>query len=222
MKTNNLVYIKQNRTMTNSRELSEFFEKEHHNVLKAIESAIEDLSDPEFSGVNFHSANYTDEQGKSRPMYELTQDAFTLVAMGFKGKRALTFKKLYIQEFNRMSAELEARGLPTVPMEELLELAAAELRKRDAIIAEHKSSPVTLTKTCALNSFTIFKQYPKIQAEVKTRMLKKPALSKYGTSGTTTMLLEEKGLAQLKAKNKIGQYYSVFDRAAVERVEASL
>jgi phage regulator Rha-like protein len=40
------------------------------------------------------------------PAYRLTRDGFTLLAMGFTGKRALQFKLAYIDAFNKMEAEL--------------------------------------------------------------------------------------------------------------------
>ena len=53
-------------------------------------------------------------------MYLLTRDAFTLLAMGFTGSRALAFKVAYINAFNRMEqlltgrAEAQAIPAPTV------------------------------------------------------------------------------------------------------------
>ncbi|AGQ38576.1 TPA: Rha family transcriptional regulator [Mannheimia haemolytica] len=38
------------------------------------------------SHLNFKVAKYIDEQGKSRKMYLMTQDGFTLLVMGFTHK----------------------------------------------------------------------------------------------------------------------------------------
>jgi len=38
---------------------------------------------PEFSARNFAVAEYTDEQGKKRPCYEITRDGFAFLALGF-------------------------------------------------------------------------------------------------------------------------------------------
>lgn len=51
-------------------------------------------------------ADFTDEQGKLRPMYQLSRDGFTLVAMGFTGKKALDWKVRYIEAFNAMERAL--------------------------------------------------------------------------------------------------------------------
>lgn len=91
------------RQVTTSLNVAEVFGKQHLSVMRAIRS----LDVPEdFSQCNFASASYIDAQGKPRPMYNLTRDGFTLLAMGFTGKAAMQFKLAYIEAFNRMEAEL--------------------------------------------------------------------------------------------------------------------
>jgi len=46
--------------------------------------------------------------GAFDPAYTLTQDGYTLLAMGFTGKRALAFKLAYIEAFNRMEEVLRS------------------------------------------------------------------------------------------------------------------
>lgn len=38
---------------------------------------------------NFRQSSYFNLQGKEQPYYEMTKDGFTLLAMGFTGKKAL-------------------------------------------------------------------------------------------------------------------------------------
>lgn len=93
-----------------------FFTKRHDDVLKKIRNL--DCSQ-EFSARNFAEAEYIDEQGKPRPMYEMTKDGFVFLVMGFTGKKAAQFKEAYIAEFNRMEAELYGNKIaPTVSQEE--------------------------------------------------------------------------------------------------------
>ncbi len=47
--------------------------------------------------------------------YEMTRDGFTPLAMGFTGKTALAFKVRYIEEFNRMEAQLKMPQAPQLP-----------------------------------------------------------------------------------------------------------
>lgn len=90
---------------TSSQLIAQTFGKPHCNVLRDIAKVCEQLPES-FSQLNFESANYLDAQGKSRPMYLLTRDAFTLLVMGYTGKEAMQFKLKYIEAFNAMEAEL--------------------------------------------------------------------------------------------------------------------
>ena len=85
----------------NSLMVAKMFSKRHDNVLNSIRSIMSD-DDDGFSALNFKEATYIDEQGKKRPCYCMTRDGFTLLAMGFTGKRAMQFKKAYIRRFNEM------------------------------------------------------------------------------------------------------------------------
>jgi len=118
---------------TTSNEVAHHFGKRHERVLDAARTLIADL--PESSRHNFVLAEYTDEQGKSRPAYRLTRDGFTLLAMGFTGKKALAFKLAYIKAFNDMEAELHSQQRITteapyavLPGQKLSAENAAELR----------------------------------------------------------------------------------------------
>jgi Rha family phage regulatory protein len=51
--------------------------------------------------------SYKDSTGRVLKQYLLTQDGFTLLAMGFTGAKALEFKLMYIKAFNEMKKELE-------------------------------------------------------------------------------------------------------------------
>ena len=60
----------------------------------------------------FQKSTYTNEQnGQTYPMYLMNRDGFTLLAMGFTGKKALQFKLAYIDAFNTMEAELNRINL---------------------------------------------------------------------------------------------------------------
>ena len=51
-------------------------------------------------------------------MYEITRDGFTLLAMGFTGKKAMQFKIKYIAAFNEMEAKLkDLTGKPVIVSE---------------------------------------------------------------------------------------------------------
>lgn len=75
----------------------------HGHVLRCIRALIAQIP-TEFSAPNFEAVKYLDAKGESREMYRITRDGFTLLAMGFTGKKALGFKMAYIQAFDDMAA----------------------------------------------------------------------------------------------------------------------
>jgi Rha family phage regulatory protein len=101
---------------TTSLEVARFFGKDHAKVLRDIRLLIEQC-EAKFCGANFGLTSFVINMPhggtREEPAYRLTRDGFTLLAMGFTGKRALAFKLAYIEAFNALEAE-RARPL-TVP-----------------------------------------------------------------------------------------------------------
>lgn len=102
------VSLHSGRPATTSLEVAKFFGKRHTDVLRDVNNFSANCPE-EFSQRNFASAEYSDEQGKPRPMFILYRDGFMLLVMGYTGKKALGMKLAYIEAFNRMEAELAAR-----------------------------------------------------------------------------------------------------------------
>jgi phage regulatory protein, rha family len=92
------------RLITTSLKIAEKFGKEHAHVLRDIRDM--ECSDM-FRESNFGLSSYKSAQGKTLPMYEVTRDGFTLLAMGYTGKEAMKFKEDYINAFNAMENELK-------------------------------------------------------------------------------------------------------------------
>ncbi|OGG93089.1 MAG: hypothetical protein A2527_14275 [Candidatus Lambdaproteobacteria bacterium RIFOXYD2_FULL_50_16] len=91
--------------------LARHFGKRHDHVLAAIKNQFNgpnfgDVNFDQFNRLNFAPVEYQDAKGEKRPAFEITRDGFTLLAMGFTGKKALVWKIKYIQAFNQMEAEL--------------------------------------------------------------------------------------------------------------------
>lgn len=109
-----VVSIINNQVVTTSLEVARVFDKRHDNVLRSIEQIVADLkneaSDSNFTESNFGLSEYTDSTGRTLPLVNLTRDGFTLLAMGFTGKRALQFKLAYIAQFNAMEAALKRKS----------------------------------------------------------------------------------------------------------------
>ncbi|WP_159649132.1 Rha family transcriptional regulator [Erysipelothrix aquatica] len=111
-----LVILQDNRAITTSLMISEVFGKRHDNVLKDIE----DLATQNLGAKNlFHESTY-ENRGKEYPMYLMNRDGFTLLAMGYTGKKALKFKLQYIDAFNKMEESIKNQiMIPTNPMDAL-------------------------------------------------------------------------------------------------------
>jgi len=98
----------QDRTMTTtSLNIAEVFQRNHKDVIRKIES----LEIPQdFCERNFTPTSKTVAMPrggeKQIKAYTITRDGFTLLAMGFTGKKAMQFKLAYIEAFNRMETEL--------------------------------------------------------------------------------------------------------------------
>lgn len=123
-KNQDLVSIKNDVIVADSRVIAQNFNKEHYNVLRDIENLIEDLSELDefnFEGVKINQSNfglvknfmlfdkveYVDNHNQLRPMYNLNRQRFELLAMGFTGKKALEWKLKYIKAFNDMENALK-------------------------------------------------------------------------------------------------------------------
>ncbi|HFK1427502.1 MULTISPECIES: Rha family transcriptional regulator [Bacillus cereus group] len=111
-----LVFENNGKVVTDSLMIAEMFEKTHDNVLKDIRKQIE-YAGPEFSLVNFHESNYENECGRKYLKYNLTEEAFTLVAMSYNTKEAVQMKIKFIEEFKRMKQHIQnQQQLPKDPM----------------------------------------------------------------------------------------------------------
>ncbi len=130
-----LVTIRKDKIVCNSLQVAEKFGKRHQEVLYAIEGRAcsckgkgckkcngrgyqqlgllqEDLEISTKSHLSkmFEKSSYKDNGGRKRPMYYMTRDGFTLLAMGFTGEKALKWKIQYIQAFNTMEEMLKERN----------------------------------------------------------------------------------------------------------------
>ncbi|EAL7224277.1 phage antirepressor Ant [Campylobacter coli] len=86
----------------NSLQIAEVFEKDHSNVLKAIDK----LPNDKFKSSNFKYDSYFDKKSEQRRMINLTRDAFSLLVMGFTGEKAYKWKIEFIKAFNEMEKRL--------------------------------------------------------------------------------------------------------------------
>lgn len=147
---NEIVYRgESNQPLTNSKLVAEVFEKEHKHVREAIKKL---LTTAENSTVHqmFSESTYLNEQNKEQPMFIMNQDGFTLLAMGFNGKKAMEFKLKYIEAFNKMKKEIESSkpSLPQNYLEALKSLVKAEEEREQLALENRKQQQeiVTISK----------------------------------------------------------------------------
>ncbi len=85
------------------------------------EGCAENSADPMFV-----ETIYVNEQNRQEyPMFIMNRDGFTLLAMGFTGKKAMRFKLDYIAAFNAMEKALKEQQKPLSQLEILVQSAQA-------------------------------------------------------------------------------------------------
>lgn len=114
-----LVIIQNRKVVTTSLQVAETFEKEHKNVIQSIKNLAAENSATKNM---FHEDTY-ENRGKQYPMYYMNRDGFTLLAMGFTGKKALEFKLKYIEAFNRMEQQLKELNQPSYMIDDPIKRA---------------------------------------------------------------------------------------------------
>ena len=93
------------RILASSRDVAEKFGKRHDHILRDIESFQKDI--PNF-GEMFFEDELPDKYGRNQKIYWMNRDGFSLLCMGFTGKKALEWKLKYIDAFNKMEEKLKS------------------------------------------------------------------------------------------------------------------
>ncbi|MDX8288861.1 Rha family transcriptional regulator [Metabacillus indicus] len=105
---NQLVFVENGQAVTDSLTVSDVFGKDHDKVMRDIIVQIKKLNEAgeiDFSTANFVGSTYT-SRGRSYEKFNLTEDAFTLIAMSYITVDAMKFKVKFIQEFKKMKEHL--------------------------------------------------------------------------------------------------------------------
>lgn len=100
---NEIVYLKNDQALTDSLIVAEMFGKEHSKVMRAIENLEEGLPKNGDTPKLFFKTWYKHPQnGEHYAKYLMNRDGYSLLVMGFTGKKALEWKLKYIEAFNAM------------------------------------------------------------------------------------------------------------------------
>lgn len=126
----NLVSVNDGKVVTTSLQVAEHFQRPHKDVLSSIRKL--DCS-PIFQERNFSLSFYHSKllNGgyKKQPMYYITRDGFTFLAMGFTGKIAARFKEAYINAFNEMEKKLAGETITEKAMSDLIDKLCGKIEE---------------------------------------------------------------------------------------------
>lgn len=179
---------KNGKVLASSRDIAEKFGKRHTHVLDVIKGFKEDLSTADFSAL-FTPNEYKASNGKMNIEYLMNRDGFSLLAMGFTGKKALEWKLKYIDAFNQMEDKLKNGSY--LSEEEKLKL---QLFSKDASEVAYAHKRLVELATAPLIAEN---EEMKPKAEYHDEVLKKDGLI------TTTVVAKDLGFSSANKLNKV-------------------
>lgn len=181
---NELVIMHDQQAVTTSLILAEAFNKQHKNVIQAIEAKIEPAENSARYKRMFYEGIYTDKKGEQRKMYYLNRDGFTFIAMGFTGRKADEFKLKYIDAFNRMEERIKQQPaqykLPQTYSEALIELAK-EVEKNEELQPKADKYDRYLSNKGLITITEIAKEYGMSGAKLNQFLHEKGVIYKRGS-----------------------------------------
>jgi phage regulatory protein, rha family len=144
-----LVELRNDQIVVSSRQVAKNFGKRHDHICRDIETIIGGLPKNGDTHKLFEKQEYTHPQNNRRySEYLMNRDGFSLLVMGFTGKKALEWKLRYIDAFNQMEERLRCRPLPKMSMMEMIaEIAKQEVEneKRLVVLEEHAENTNKVT-----------------------------------------------------------------------------
>lgn len=203
-----LVFIEKGHAVTDSLTVSEVFNKEHKNVLADIRKQSE-YAGEEFAQLNFQPGSYKDKNNQTRPKVNLTEEAFTLIAMSYNTRDSVQMKVKFIQEFKRMRETLRTISSPSYMIED-------SIKRAEKWIEEQKEKKALEVKTLMLEQ-QVAEAKPKVtyydEILKSTSILTITQIAKdYGMSGKALNdLLHEEGI-QYKQSGQWLLYHKYQDK----------
>ncbi len=162
---NDIILSAQNgEPVVSSRQIAENFDKNHRDVLRAVDNLKEDVRN--FAQMFFESTDQ-DSYGREQRAYLMNRDGFTLLAMGFTGKAALEWKLKYIAAFNEMEKKLAEQ--PQLTRSQLLATALIaaheELEEKDKQIETMKPKALFADAVSASNQSILVGEMAKLLSQ---------------------------------------------------------
>ena len=159
-----ILSMRNGKPVVSSRQIAENFDKNHRDVLRAVDNLKEDVRN--FAQM-FFETTAPDSYGREQRAYLMNRDGFTLLAMGFTGKTALEWKLKYIAAFNEMEKKLTEQ--PQLTRSQLLATALIaaheELEEKDKRIAELTPKGVFADAVSASNQSILVGEMAKLLSQ---------------------------------------------------------
>lgn len=130
-----LVFIENNRIVTDSREVAAMTEKRHDHLLRDIDGYVAILAKstaPNFGVSDFFTeSTYQDSTGRTLKRYLITRKGCDMVANKMTGEKGVLFTAQYVTEFDEMEKQLNKpqHTLPQNYVEALKALVTSEEQK---------------------------------------------------------------------------------------------
>ena len=137
-----IVFIQNGEVFANSRDVAEYFGKQHQHILRNIDNILKNKGRPKLDDLFIERFEYHEAAQKEVRFFDMTKDGFTLLAMGFTGQKAMDFKIAYIEQFNAMEAELRRQSNVMIDYSDpailigVMNHLQVENKKKDLVIAE--------------------------------------------------------------------------------------
>ncbi|MGR6912391.1 ORF6C domain-containing protein [Bacillus sp. BSL6] len=127
------VFMEGNKVVTDSLTVSQMFGKEHKNVIRDIEVQLEKLieaNESDWGQLNFEHTQYQHYQNKQwYSKYNLTEDAFAIVAMSYITPEAMKMKIKFLNEFKRMKEHIQKMQQQPISIEDAVIHSMKELKQ---------------------------------------------------------------------------------------------
>ena len=172
--------------LASSLEIAERFGKEHSKVKRSIKSLEKDVAN---FGEMFKLSCYEDTYGRKQEEYSMNRDGFSLIVMGFTGKKALEWKLKYIEAFNQMEEKLKSSNY--LSEEEKLKLQLFSKDESEVAYAHNRLVELATAPLIAENA----EMKPKV--EYHDEVLKKDGLI------TTTVVAKDLGFSSANKLNRV-------------------
>ena len=138
---------------TTSLDIALHFGKKHYNVLADIKNL---HSSHQFTKLNFQVSFKNNDlaNGKQDKYYQISKDGFTMLCMGYTGRKAMYWKELYIQAFN----QLQQQSLNQAQQISVLQQALLDSNPLWQSVLRYKNMGLNhgeIARLLALNSSTV-------------------------------------------------------------------